>query len=233
MRIRSPLLTKLISRSVGAVLRLMFKTLEIDYYRESDETHPTAITKQSFLYSVWHDAIMIPIAMKNRYPDNSICALVSRHQDGSYLDEFLKCSNIRAIRGSSNRGGVQALRELMREPGCSHVWITPDGPRGPRRVLKEGIVFLASHTGMPIVPIVSICNKEWRVQGKWTDMAVPKPFSKAIFLMGRPLHIPPDLSRNGLEHYRAFVQSEMERVENLALQLARGEDPATPVRRAA
>src|SRR6185369_6171521 len=117
-------------------------------------------------------------------------------QDGSYLTEFMRHVGIRGVRGSTNHGGDQALRELMRATSDCHVFITPDGPRGPRRVLKEGIVFLASRTGRSIVPCASGCTRAWSFQGRWTDLTLPKPFSRAIYVLGPPIHVPPGISRD-------------------------------------
>ena len=233
MKIRSPLLTKLLARVAGWVLLLLFRTWRIDYRCESQEADPSVPGDRSYLFALWHDAILVPISICRRCRAPRIHALVSRHQDGSYLDEFMKQAGISSVRGSTNHGGVQALRELMRRAGGNHIFITPDGPRGPRRQLKEGIVFLASHTGIPIVPSASVSLNAWHIRGSWTDLAIPKPFSRSICLLGEPIAIPPDLSRAELTMWRDRVQAAMERQEEKAQRILRGEELPAAQRKAA
>lgn len=225
VRIRSRLLTKLAGWLAAKLLGALFRTLRIKGYPEAPGVDCSTFTPRVYLYSLWHDAILIPIAMQDLHRRDNISALVSRHQDGSYLTEFMRRVRIRSIRGSTNRGGDRALRELIRQAEHSHIFITPDGPRGPRRVLKEGIVFLASRTGRPIVPIASLCLNCWRIRGSWTDLMIPKPFSRAIYVLGKPIEVPPGISRSELEQYRAHAQAEMDRLEEQAQHIARGEEP--------
>lgn len=233
MRIRSRWLTKFVGWFVALVARGLFRTVRIEGHVEApgiDCSHPTP---QLYLYALWHDAIMIPIALRNRTSAGNVSALVSRHQDGSYLTEFMRHVGIRSTRGSTNHGGDQALRELMRQTADSHVFITPDGPRGPRRILKEGIVFLASRTGRPIIPVASSCERAWYLRGNWTDLAVPKPFTRAVYVLGPPIHIPAGISREDLARYRHLVQAEMDRLDEKATRLLRGEEVPPVVRKAA
>jgi hypothetical protein len=122
---------------------------------------------------------------------------------------------------------------LLREANSRHVFITPDGPQGPRRELKSGIVFLASQTGIPIIPTAFSCSRAWVVQGSWTDLLIPKPFSDAYLLLGTPIHVPPDISRDELERYRLRIQGEMDRLDRQALDLAAGRQPPLALQQAA
>ena len=123
-----------------------------------------------------------------------LTVLTSRHADGSFVTDVLGALGIATIRGSTTRGGVGALRTMMRELDQSHLAITPDGPRGPRRMMTRGIVYLASRSGSPIVPTGFACSRCWRIKGSWTDLIVPKPFAKAVLISGEPISIPPDIS---------------------------------------
>lgn len=207
--------------------------MRIECHSETPGTDCALPTPQLYLYALWHDAILIPIAMRSRTSAGNVSALVSRHQDGSYLTEFMRHVGIRSTRGSTNHGGDQALRELMRQTADSHVFITPDGPRGPRRELKEGIVFLASHTGRPIIPVASLCERAWYLRGNWTDLAVPKPFTRAVYVLGPPIHVPAGISRDDLARYRNIVQAEMDRLDDKAVRLLRGEEIPAEARKAA
>lgn len=226
MKIRSPFLTKLAGQAIVFVLRLIGRTMSIDFRSADPDISPFRPTPEPRLFALWHDAIAIPVMLRDRSRRlNSVCALVSRHQDGSFLVETMRHAGIRAVRGSQKHGGARAVREMLDQIQHSHVFITPDGPRGPRRRLKEGILFLASHSGRPIVPVSSACRKPWIIRGNWTDLVVPRPFSRAVCLLGEPFHVPADLSRDELDRYRERLQAEMERLDSLAEQIASGIEP--------
>lgn len=234
MRIRSPLLTKLAARLTVWLIRMLFRTLKIEIHLSAPELNPYVVAdSECFLYCVWHDAMLPPIFCGS-HPCS--VALVSRHQDGSYLADALKLVGMLPVRGSTKRGGGRAVRQLLQQSAGSHIVITPDGPRGPRRELKDGILFLASHSGRKIVPVGSACSRSWRFTGSWTDLMIPKPFSKLALLAGEPIEIPPNLSCEEFRRYRNIVQTAMQQTEHKAERLAHGKvepDPQQQVKRAA
>ena len=106
----------------------------------------------------WHaQQLMMPLA----YRGSEAYVLISRHGDGELIQRIIARFGLRAVRGSSTRGGTEALRELIRlgRSGVDLV-ITPDGPKGPRHVAKMGVVQLAKATGLPIVPLAFGCSKK-------------------------------------------------------------------------
>src|SRR5205823_11022863 len=102
-------------------------------------------------------------------------------------------------------------RELLRADADGHLAVTPDGPRGPRRAVQPGVVYLASHTGMRIVPIGVGHRRPWRVKS-WDSFAVPRPFSRVRCLFGEPLVVPPGLAPGALEPHAARLQAELDRL---------------------
>ena len=117
------------------------------------------------------------------------------------------------VRGSTGRGGGKAARKLLNVARTSDIIITPDGPRGPRRELSKGIIYVASRSGNPIVPTAFGCSNAWEIQGSWTTQVIPKPFSKGIFMAGKPIEVPADLERDEIELYRVRVQQAMESLQ--------------------
>jgi lysophospholipid acyltransferase (LPLAT)-like uncharacterized protein len=218
LKIRSPFLTKLIVIVFARLAQLLFRTLRREFHEETADTNPYIISgDERFLYCVWHDSIIVPI-FAGRHACSS--ALVSRHQDGSYVEGLLKTVGITSVRGSSKHGGASAVRQLMTTAKDRHIVITPDGPRGPRRKMHNGIVFLASHTGRAIVPTAYDCKRSWRIKGSWTDLLIPKPFTKMFLMAGKPVEVPPDISREEVTRYTALVQDEMDRLHTEVERLA-------------
>ena len=205
MRIRNKAVTWLIGAFSVLLFRCLFRTLRLRLHT-ADATNPYAIDGDDrFIYCVWHEQLMIPIfAGKHRHT----AALVSLNQDGGFVVAALRSAGILPVRGSTSRGGVQAMRQLIREAEGKHIVMTPDGPRGPRRELSPGIVFLASHSGRSIVPAAFTCERGWRFGMGWTDLLVPKPFSKVHLLTGEPIHIPPKADlRIEVARVKAAMQS--------------------------
>ena len=120
---------------------------------------------------------------------------------------------------NTSRGAVAGLLGMMRNQPSRHLGITPDGPRGPRRVVQDGAVYLASRTGMPLVP-AGYAFDGCRRAGSWDKMALPRPFRRAVGVIGGPIIVPPDLDRAGSEACRIRMQEVMDRVQKRAEQLA-------------
>ena len=210
LKIRSPFLTKLVVAAFGRGTQLLFRTLRREIHVKTPGTNPyVASGEERFLYSVWHDSMLLPI-FGGRHTCSS--ALVSRHQDGSYVAGILKMVGVSSVRGSTKHGGASAVRQMMTTAKDRHIVITPDGPRGPRRKLQRGIVFLASHSGRAIVPTAYSCIRSWRIKGSWTDLMIPKPFTKVFLATAEPIYVPPNLSRQEVARYTAVVQDAMDRL---------------------
>ena len=210
MTIRRTCLTWFVATAIVLSCRLLFRTLRIEFRIADQEANPfTRGTSKRFLYCIWHDSVPVPMFAR-RHPRT--VALVSKHRDGSYLARGLKMIGVPAVRGSSKHGGVAAVREMLRSTRDKHIVVTPDGPRGPRRQMKTGPVFIASRLGKPIVPTAFSYSRFWRIRAGWTDLQIPKPFAKVYAVAGEPITIPPDADRNELDAYAMRVQNEMDRL---------------------
>lgn len=213
------------------LIRLLFRTCRVKVVTEEPGSSPLEPTgDRRFLYSIWHDQLLMTIFSGR---PQQMAGLVSAHQDGSYLAHAMRLVNIRAVRGSTNRGGDRALRELLDAVRDWHVAITPDGPRGPRRVVKPGIVFLASRTGRAIIPAAHVCRRCWRIPGSWTDMMLPKPFTRILIIGGPAFYVPKEADRASLDHYAHLLTAEMERLEELATRRINGHAEPVEQHRAA
>ena len=110
------------------------------------------------IIAFWHGRqLMMPLA----YRGSSASILISQHRDGEIIARIMKYFGFGSIRGSSTRGGRQAVRQLLKvaHQGQDLV-ITPDGPRGPACRVQAGVMYLAKLTGFPIVPLTFACSKK-------------------------------------------------------------------------
>ena len=140
------------------------------------------------IYAFWHGRQAFLVRL---HQNDQIHPLVSQSRDGELIARVCRAFGIEAIRGSSSRGGAEALlglREVLAKG--ERVGVTPDGPRGPLHSVHPGVLFLAQKTGAPIVPVAYGAKSSW-VFGSWDRFLIPKPFNHIVMSYGAPLHISP------------------------------------------
>jgi lysophospholipid acyltransferase (LPLAT)-like uncharacterized protein len=165
----------------------------------ADPVHDVGRTR---IYVFWHEYILLPLYLRGNC---NLTMLLSKHRDADILMRLAYHLGFECVRGSTYGGATEALLELSRRGRQMHLTITPDGPRGPRRRLAQGPVFLASRMQAPIVPIGFGLDRPWRA-GSWDRFAIPKPGSRARGIMGPEIYIPPNLDRQQLELRRVGVE---------------------------
>jgi lysophospholipid acyltransferase (LPLAT)-like uncharacterized protein len=204
MRITNALVMKLGGLAITVVTRQWMRTLDYQacfYDAHVDPAAPTFEGPVIFLF--WHEYIPFPFYLRGNC---HIAMLLSRHQDAEWLSQAARHMGFGTVRGSTSRGGVAALRELMRTSATKNLAITPDGPRGPRRRLASGCIFASSRLGIPLVPFGLGYNRPWRIRRAWDHFAVPRPYSRARAVVGPTVQIPANLDREGVERYRVRVE---------------------------
>lgn len=141
--------------------------------------------------------------------------LISAHGDGRLIAFAVRLLGIQSIAGSSTRGGLKALLELIKksEDG-SDVGFTPDGPKGPPHECKEGVVLVAQKTGRAIYPMSYSVDRKWQLRS-WDGMIIPKPFARGVVITGSPIVIAPDEDR---EKARMRIQDALHEVHKRAEQ---------------
>lgn len=158
-----------------------------------------------FIGCFWHGRIlMMPKSWD--YKASSIHMLISKHGDGEMISKVVSYFGINTTAGSTSRGGLGALREMMKilkGGGC--VAFTPDGPRGPRMRASMGIVALAKMTGHPIIP-VSHSVAAGKLAKSWDRFLIGRPFSRGVYVWGPPIMVPKKASEEELEIYRKKVE---------------------------
>ncbi len=157
----------------GGFLRLLARTWRVSRTGEERLTALRA-TGRPMVIVLWHGELL-PILWAHR--DQGIAVLISTHADGEIIARICESLGCRTVRGSSSRGGVRALLELVRELDAGHeVAITPDGPRGPRRVFAAGAIVAAMRAKVPIIAFGARVDRAWRLHS-WDRFVIPKPFA--------------------------------------------------------
>lgn len=164
---------------------------------------------QPIIFCIWHSRLL---PMVHVHRKEGIVALVSEHRDGEYIARVMHRRGFDTARGSSTRGGERGLRELLRKAReGKDLAITPDGPRGPARHLKEGALTLARLTGLPLLPLAASGARAWRARS-WDRFMVPLPFTTVHVAYGPPVWIPRRIDEEELETLRLQVEATMNRL---------------------
>lgn len=215
MKIRNRHLVRCAGLVASLVARALVKSLRFEYLPLGRPLGPRMLSpldSSRHIYAIWHENLLLPAAM---FGDPSLAVLISRHADGQILGSLIQSMKMGLVLGSTNRGGVAAVRELLDPKARRHLAITPDGPRGPRRQVQPGLVYIASRARMSIVCCGVGYRNPWRARS-WDRFAVPKPQSRAVIVSDEPISVPPTATMAELERYQQLVQSEMDRLNALA-----------------
>jgi lysophospholipid acyltransferase (LPLAT)-like uncharacterized protein len=192
---------------LSLTLRFWMRTLDYRAYyydRSVDPVFPEF--SDPVIFILWHEYTLIPFYLRRRY---GLGVLASRHRDAEWLSQMAILNGFQVFRGSSGRGGVGAIKAIFDQPTVSGLVLTPDGPRGPRRVMAAGAIFIASKLDIPLVPVGMGYQHPWRLQRSWDKFPLPKPGSRARVVVGPRFHIPQKLTREEFEHYRWSVEQSL------------------------
>ncbi|MBQ27473.1 MAG: hypothetical protein CMH81_04950 [Nitrospiraceae bacterium] len=191
-----------------ALLRIYAKTLRIHtlYPERIDQFHKK---RMPVIIAFWHGRqLMMPFA----YRGKSGYVLVSQHRDGEYIHGILQRLGFGTVRGSTTRGGMRAVGELLSlAQAGSDLVFTPDGPRGPRCVAQSGIAYVAQKTGLPIVALAFGAAKKYVFQS-WDRFQLPLPWTRSVFVWGEPLWVHRESGKIEREEKCKEIEDELNRV---------------------
>lgn len=188
------------------LISLTWRCRFIDVYGFLEQPHGPMI------FCLWHNRLGLSMTMWERFGrkkihSSGLVCLISASHDGGVLARTLRYFKVDAVRGSSSRRGAQALLELTShaERGYS-IAITPDGPRGPRYVIQDGIIALGQLSGSPILPVSTSVRGKLTLKS-WDRFQIPLPFARCEVRLGMPLLVPRELT----DEHRAALRTELER----------------------
>lgn len=227
MKIRNRLLLGLIGSAGSLLVRVWLGSLRREI--RFRQPHHDPLASECFaneVICIWHENLLIAAYLLSKVRQYTI---ISQSNDGEYIARIVERMGLRVIRGSSSRGAVAAVRKLIRAAASGervHIGMTCDGPRGPRRQLKSGAVFVAAKAGMILMPIGIAYDRPWRANS-WDRFALPRPFSRVMLVGGEPIHLPENFTREQLDLWQARAQEALDAAQAEAELAFAPEKPCT------
>lgn len=199
------------------LLDLLCRTLRIKIINEQVID---SLVKQNknFVFAFWHRTMLVPWFI-NR--NKKFAALTSLSKDGDLLANLLDKWKYRVVRGSSSRGGEDALSNMVEYAKRDYsVAITPDGPRGPIFEFKAGAVITAKRTGIPVVLAGTYYLKK-RTLNSWDKMEIPKFFSEVYIKLSEPIYVESDLNYDNTSRIIKECEDQLNKLQKEAEELNR------------
>ncbi|MBX9707977.1 MAG: lysophospholipid acyltransferase family protein [Caulobacteraceae bacterium] len=186
--LRNPLIQTVLSSMLTAWMRFCFATIRWTH-EGREHAEDVWAAQGGVICAFWHSRIALSPASWDLTRAQPTKALVSLSSDGQFLARSLAQQGFPAIRGSSAnkdkgdaaKGGSRALRDALRQLKVGGLAITPDGPRGPSRVMAEGMPLMAKMSGAPVLFIGLSCNPAVRLDS-WDRAVLPLPFSRGAIV---------------------------------------------------
>ena len=168
--------------------------------------HPILNSNEAFIFVAWHgDLISCPINYFHNRHKGIVKTMISQSKDGEIISKIYSLFGVESIRGSSSKGGTKALISTIKEiKSGNDVALTPDGPRGPRFSVADGVIAIAQKSAAKIVVLNSKPTKYWQFKS-WDKFILPKPFGRVDFYMSEPF----DISEIEFEEARDFIKNKM------------------------
>lgn len=154
----------------------------------------------------WHNEMM-PIwrLFAHKYAG----AVVSQSKDGQILSDLLDKWGFILIRGSSSKGGKEVMNQLVEKSKDNFVLLTPDGPRGPRHILKPGGIVAAQRSGTRFYFIKVNIHKKITFHKSWDKFEFPLPFSKISIEISEPYIISSELNNDEISVLMTNIEEKM------------------------
>lgn len=194
-------------------MRIWFFTVRVEIVDKDiyDDHFLQIHGKHNVVAGSWHRHAIFLFYFFRNLDDRLI--MISKSKDGEMTAGIAGRLGYTPVRGSSSKGGgqaLQALTQMMQSKDKTYLCGTPvDGPRGPSRKLKKGMVILARETGSVFVPMACSGTRVWTFSKAWDKTILPKPFSKMVVGFGNPCKIPADLESEKLEARCLELENEL------------------------
>ena len=194
------------------ITKLVSISIRWEYFEQSKKSK-IFDNRYKYIFCCWHNKLFLGPHLLPR--NRVINALQSSHSDGMITSLVFQYLGINVILGSSKKGGIQAFRKMVKRLKLGEsIAITPDGPKGPKEKVKDGIIKLAQMTNTPIIPLVWATRK-FKIMDSWDNFVLPYPFTKGIYSFGKPIYINKKININSFELARENLENEIKRLTKI------------------
>jgi hypothetical protein len=188
----------------SVLIRLIYLTNKKQFHS------PKAIDDEPIIFACWHGELLMfsHFYMKYRKKPHAN-VFISSHFDGALISKTIKYFGLGTISDSSNRNAARVLMQGIRSLKTGYdIGITPDGPKGPRHEVADGIMVMAQKTKAKVVLVRIMPTKFWQFNS-WDKFVVPKPFGTLHFYASEPL----DVSDMALEDAKVYLKERLDNYE--------------------
>ena len=160
-----------------------------------------------FIACFWHGRLMMMGSNWSRR--STLYMLISGHPDGKLIACIIQRLGFKTVEAASKTSGNAAMRSMLRIlKNGSCIGFTPDGPRGPKEMVNEGIIRIAKKTNTPIIPLGFWSSKNIQLKS-WDSFLITLPFSKCSFVWEEDIHIPSNIKEDQIEYYQKLLQEKI------------------------
>ncbi|HET6236578.1 MAG TPA: lysophospholipid acyltransferase family protein [Acetobacteraceae bacterium] len=202
-----------------AGLYLLFALRTTRWVLDGAEHMAPHVANHALVAAFWHERLplmpMLWLKARRMNPAQRMNVLISLHRDGQLIASVMRRFGVATVFGSSRRGGAAGMRAaLPLLARGEHLVITPDGPRGPRRVAAPGVAQVAALSGAPVLPCAAQTSRR-RVLRSWDRMVVPLPFGRGVLVCLPVINVPRDGWQGALPEIAAALTAAADRADRL------------------
>ena len=191
---------KLDVRILPGLLPIYLKTIRIEIAGKPEYD-------KACVFIFWHSKMLVGWWL---FRELNYTALISKSKDGDILAKLLSSWDYKLVRGSSSKGGKEAVNEIISlvKTNRSCV-ITPDGPRGPAYEIKNGALIVSNECNVPVVPLSITCSHKHIFTKSWDKFELPLPFSRCSVRFGKQFYYENYLDEEQLKIFKKEISKEM------------------------
>jgi len=207
------LLLKKVSRKLALVLLPFIGSLFIRFLALTNKKvfHlPESVSDKPIIFACWHgELLMVPFLYFRYRSTPHAKILISEHFDGKLISKTIRYFGLDTLSGSTSRGGAKVLIQAIKSLKNGYdIGITPDGPKGPRHKVSDGVVIMAQKTGANVILIKIKASSYWQLKS-WDKFIIPKPFGTIEFFASKEI----DLSGMSLDEAKSVIKKGFENYE--------------------
>jgi lysophospholipid acyltransferase (LPLAT)-like uncharacterized protein len=192
---------------VAFFIKLLMLTCRVEKIVGRDmEKEALSRSSGGAIYASWHQRMSY---LSHPFGSRHMTIMVSQSRDGEYAARIGSWLGFKSVRGSSSRGGLGAMKDLIRRISQGEFGgMLADGPQGPPRVAKTGTLLIARGARVPLIPVLWGADRCWTFNS-WDRYLVPKPFARMAIFYAEPIWLPGDAKGKKLEEYRRLLEERL------------------------